>query len=176
MLTPYQNTYWVKPGKFLAGCYPGAPSPELIPARLEALVDTGVSVIISLMEKGEHYSDGTPHTPYDEDFLTLTHNRQINAKWFNFPIPDFGLPETRQMLNILDVIDEAIDQGRTVFLHCWGGKGRTGTVVGCWLARHGDPSPLDTIIQLRKNTENAAQPSPETEEQAYFICTWKKGF
>lgn len=176
MLTPYQNTYWVKQGKFLAGCYPGSPTPDLIPERLEALADVGVSVIISLMEKKECYSDGTPHVPYDEDFLILTHNRQIKAKWFNFPIPDFGLPETRLMLNILDEIDEAIGQDNIVFLHCWGGKGRTGTVVGCWLARHGDPAPLDTINELRKNCENSDQPSPETERQVNFIYNWKKGF
>ena len=24
-----------------------------------------------------------------------------------------------------------------MYLHCWGGVGRTGTVVGCWLVRHG---------------------------------------
>lgn len=26
-----------------------------------------------------------------------------------------------------------------VYLHCWGGIGRTGTIVGCWLARNGFP-------------------------------------
>lgn len=175
MTTPYQNTYWVKPGSLLAGCYPGAPTPDLIPARLEALADAGVSVIISLMESTECYSDGTPHVHYDEDFLLLTHNRQIDAKWLHFPIPDYGVPTPRQILNILDSIDRAIEEGETVFVHCWGGKGRTGTVIGCWLARHGDASPLDTIDALRKNCENAADPSPETEEQADFICNWKKG-
>ena len=48
--------------------------------------------------------------------------------------------------------------------------------AGAWLARHGDASPLDSIERLRKDCENATQPSPETEEQADFICNWKKGF
>ena len=34
-------------------------------------------------------------------------------------------------------VDDALGEGRTVYVHCWGGIGRTGTVVGCWLVRHG---------------------------------------
>ena len=34
-------------------------------------------------------------------------------------------------------IDEAMSAGKAVYVHCWGGVGRTGTVVGCWLVRHG---------------------------------------
>ena len=38
---------------------------------------------------------------------------------------------------ILDAIDVALAQGRTVDVRCWGRIGRTGAVVGCWLVRHG---------------------------------------
>ena len=38
---------------------------------------------------------------------------------------------------ILDAIDVALAQGRTVDVHCWGRIGRTGAAVGCWLVRHG---------------------------------------
>lgn len=31
----------------------------------------------------------------------------------------------------------ALAAGQTVYVHCYGGIGRTGTVVGCWLVRHG---------------------------------------
>ena len=39
--------------------------------------------------------------------------------------------------HILDEIDGAILNGKTVYVHCLGGIGRTGTVVGCYLVRHG---------------------------------------
>ena len=41
------------------------------------------------------------------------------------------------MSDILDAIDAALRDGKTVYVHCWGGVGRTGTVIGCWLVRHG---------------------------------------
>ena len=36
------------------------------------------------------------------------------------------------MVAILDSLDTAIADEHTIYLHCWGGIGRTGTVVGCW--------------------------------------------
>jgi hypothetical protein len=34
---------------------------------------------------------------------------------------------------ILQHIRSELEAGRLVYVHCWGGKGRTGTVIGCWL-------------------------------------------
>ena len=54
------------------------------------------------------------------------------------PIRDLSVPRSPQdMASILDALDEALEGGRNVYVHCWGGVGRTGTVVGCWLVRHG---------------------------------------
>jgi protein-tyrosine phosphatase len=61
-------------------------------------------------------------------------------------------------------------------VHCWGGKGRTGTVVGCWLMRHGKATSGDvlrTIQQLRKDDPTWFEPSPETERQRWMVKTWK---
>jgi protein-tyrosine phosphatase len=35
------------------------------------------------------------------------------------------------MTTILDAIDESMTAGKPVYVHCWGGMGRTGTVIGC---------------------------------------------
>ena len=34
-------------------------------------------------------------------------------------------------------------------MHCWGGVGRTGTTVGCWLVRHGR-SGTEALAELRR--------------------------
>jgi hypothetical protein len=74
-------------------------------------------------------------------------------------IPDFGVPTEEQMVATLDLIDEALAAGDTVYVHCRAGIGRTRTVIGCHRKRHGlDPgSP------------------PETEAQRSFVRDWPEG-
>ena len=82
------------------------------------------------------------------------------------------------MKQILDEIDTAIEHDRPVYLHCWGGRGRTGTVVGCWLVRHGKATgdeALAMIQRLRKNDPTSYMPSPETGKQKSMVTSWRIG-
>jgi hypothetical protein len=59
-----------------------------------------------------------------------------------------------------------------VLVHCWGGKGRTGTVVGCWLIDEehvGFPEVLDRMQELLKGTRKAHHRVPDTDEQAAVL-------
>lgn len=169
---PFENTYWVKPGLFLAGCYPGAPCPTLIEKRLSALLDAGVRTIISLMEDGETYSDGRPFVRYEKDFYAKAAERQLSVVWHNCAVPDFGLPPPEKMRDILNRLTAAMQEEEAVYLHCWGGKGRTGTVVGCWLAENGETEPLAKLSYLRRVCANANEASPETPEQCRMVKMW----
>jgi protein-tyrosine phosphatase len=80
------------------------------------------------------------------------------------PIPDFGVPTEQEMRRILDTIDDALAEGRTVFVHCRGGIGRTGTVIGCYLRRHG--ASVEEAL-------DALGGRPETEEQFAMIRRWR---
>jgi protein-tyrosine phosphatase len=83
------------------------------------------------------------------------------------------------MQTVLDTIDESLKAGRTVYIHCWGGVGRTGTVVGCWLLRHSLADPtnvLDILMKLRRqDRERGPRMSPETAEQQRFVKQWLAG-
>jgi len=64
-----------------------------------------------------------------------------------------------------------------VYVHCWGGVGRTGLVIGCWLSRHcGDGAA--GLIRLRElwrhYAKSANRRSPETKEQERYIIDWKE--
>jgi len=74
------------------------------------------------------------------------------ARRLAHPIVDMGTTTVPHMARILDDVDEARAAGLMVYVHCWGGIGRTGTVVGCWLMRHGldDGDPIGRIAQLRR--------------------------
>jgi hypothetical protein len=78
-------------------------------------------------------------------------------------IRDFSVPTREELTAILDTIDGALAYGRTVFVHCRGGIGRTGTVLGCWLRRHG--ASADEAFA-------ALEGRPETDEQRALIRSW----
>ena len=98
------------------------------------------------------------------------------ARRLAHPIPDMGTPTSGYVMRILDDIDAAIAAGDRVYVHCWGGVGRTGTVIGCWLARHelADGDPIARIAALRTGIAGA-RPSPETPGQVDLVRGWRRG-
>jgi protein-tyrosine phosphatase len=86
-------------------------------------------------------------------------------------------PTTDEMDNILETIDRALEASETVYVHCYGGIGRTGTVVGCYLARHGTPGDkaLELIAHWREGTPDGWRTSPETRDQRAMVLNWPVG-
>jgi protein-tyrosine phosphatase len=84
-----------------------------------------------------------------------------------YAIPDLTCPSPAAMTRILDRIDELLDAGEVVYVHCLAGIGRTGTVVGCYLVRRGmsGADALDTVERLRGAP-------PETPEQVRLVLGW----
>jgi protein-tyrosine phosphatase len=94
------------------------------------------------------------------------------AAYERFAIPDCGVVEDTEYDRILAHIRAELDAGKVVLAHCWGGKGRTGTVIGAWLIDHeglGYPEVLDRMRDLRQGTRKADHPVPDTEEQAAVL-------
>lgn len=173
---PFPRSYWVKNGSLLAGYFPGASNPDTMKQKITALLDCGVSCIINLMEEDECDWNGNPFVPYQQTFFDLASKRDIEVSHLRIPIKDQSVTDINTMKIILDAIDSAHQNGQCVYLHCWGGKGRTGTVVGCWLVRHGmDPeAALKHIVALRYAApdEKAHLPSPENGLQEDFVRNW----
>lgn len=155
---------WVRPGLWLAGPYPFARDDERGRASLRALLDAGVSVFVDLTEAGECPS-------YEAALQAEAIRRGRLVVHHRLPIPDFGVPEDAHMTAILDAIDMALSANRVVYVHCRGGIGRTGTVVGCWLVRHGS----DGEAALRQVAALLGPGSPETDEQRRLIQRWGAG-
>jgi hypothetical protein len=174
---PFENSYWVVPGKFLAGAYPGDLVPEAAEAKLRALVEAGIRYFVDLTSPGERNLFGQLLSPY-QDLLGEIAAGRLKIIYHRLPISDLDVPSRAEMEEILSVIDGAILGEMPVYVHCLGGIGRTGTVVGCWLARHGieqGRAVIDLIQRLRRNEVHALAPSPETARQRRFICGWKEG-
>jgi len=74
---------------------------------------------------------------------------------------------------VLDAIAGDLQIGKTVYVHCWGGIGRTGTVVGCHLVERGrtGQEALETIRALRSSVPDLRL-SPETKAQRQMVINW----
>jgi protein-tyrosine phosphatase len=162
---PLRGAYWVQPGRLLAGPYPGAAAQSRMLERLGAVIAAGVTFFLDLTEAGELRD-------YRLDAQTLAAAKGRRVQHHRMPIRDLGVPTRAQMAATLDVLDGALVGGHVVYVHCMGGIGRTGTVIGCWLVRHGmdGSAALETLTRLRGGDTG----SPETVEQRVMVTGWRE--
>lgn len=174
---PFHGTYWVVQGRLLAGPYPGHPLyQDEMEKRVEELVNLGIRSVINLMREDEVDHEGKRFTPYMELMDRFARQRGSAVHAERHPIRDMGIPESGDMERVLDRIDALHSDGRAVYVHCWGGKGRTGMVIGCYLLRHGMATNNDVLDRLRRLRDAAGLtlPVPETAAQRAFLVNWRR--
>src|SRR5262249_20724959 len=138
--------------------------------KLQRLIKVGVTFFLDLTEEGELI-------PYGNLLEIEAAKLGKRVRHERMPIPDMGVTDKAGMVSILDALDRALQSGEVAYVHCWGGVGRTGTVIGCHLARHGiaGEAGIAQIAEWRRGTPDGKRPSPETEEQRAMICGWIAG-
>ena len=163
---PLPNSYWVLPGRLLAGEYPGGLGPEQTQARLARLLEAGVNSFLDLTQPGEA-------EPYEAVL-------PVSIDYLRKPIRDHGTPAApAQMAEILACLRTALREGRRIYLHCRAGIGRTGMVAGCLLVEQG-LSGQDAFTELNRLWRQSARASqwptvPETPEQIDYVKSWTAG-
>lgn len=173
---PLERCYWVVENQLLAGAYPGNPDPVGHKKRISGLWQAGMRTFINLVEEDETNHAGQAFTRYDDTLRKLAKESNDRVSHLRFPIPDQKNTSSDRMRSILDAIDLSLQSKRPVYVHCFGGMGRTGTVICCWLLRHGLASKdnvLNLLKTLRKaDLQRADWPVPENDLQAQFILNW----
>jgi ADP-ribosylglycohydrolase len=167
---PDENCYWVEPGRLLAGEYPGAKEEDEARRKLKRYITCGVTFFLDLTREDELI----PYSHLLSDPALSCDKRTIHCR---MPIRDVDVPQSpSEMVAILDVVENALKDGHVVYVHCLGGVGRTGTVIGCYLTRKG-LSGAEALRELSDMWRGVAKSkrkplSPETREQREFVRNW----
>ena len=170
---PFPQSFWVHEGFLCAGCYPG----DLVPAerdrKLRGLLDCGIRRVINLMEEDEK-SGGRAFEPYMPLLQALAAESGSTVECLRLSIRDASVPAPSVMRQILDGIDESLSNQIPTYVHCWGGHGRTSTVVGCHVIRHGR-----TAAQAFEQIGHWRSALPKNHDpfegsQRRFIETWSE--
>jgi predicted protein tyrosine phosphatase len=162
------------PGLLCAGQYPGDVSPENRDRKLRGLLDHGIRRVVSLMEQDETSYGGTPFEPYVSRLSQLAAERGLAVECLALPIRDARAPSREGMRQILDLLDDSLARKIATYVHCWGGHGRTSTVVACHLMRGGRTAEqaLAAIAEFRRSLPKSHPPF-ENDQEA-FVRAWSE--
>lgn len=161
---PIENSYEVTRNIY-AGEYPRNKDDESSYAKLKQFESFGITHFIDLTEAGELQ-------PYEPLLYK-------GAKYLRFPIRDVSIPQSiesvRSLVAKIVKVVKANPKSK-VYIHCWGGVGRTGLIVGCLLGelyRQDYDETLKKLEQLFMACPKAAKRhTPETAEQRKFIAKY----
>ena len=175
---PIADSYVVPGSRLVGGEYPGSrpgtPAGQ-VTAKLEAFLDAELSAFIDLTDP----ADGLE--PYAPALRALASQREIEIHYERLTIRDMRVCDGPHMRRVLDAIDAHLAAGRGVYVHCWGGIGRTGMTVGCWLVRQGltgnealaEVARLFRTMSAAKVRNHEQWGSPQTEAQRAFVRSWE---
>ena len=159
---PIENSYRVT-NQIFAGEYPRNKDQESSIVKLQQFESFGTTHFVDLTEEGEL-------EPYDKMLYS-------GASYLRFPIRDRSVPksmdEVRKLVKrIIKIVNN--NSEAKVYIHCWGGVGRTGLIVGCLLGELCELSYDETMAKLEQLflacPKSAKRETPETAEQREFIA------
>lgn len=157
---PLYQSYFID-GNLFAGEYPGDKYGELAEVKLKRMYHFGVRHFVDLTEEGE-LRPYCQLLPQDTSYL-------------RFPIKDVSIPESVDAVHkLIDKLEELTLQDGYTYLHCWGGVGRTGTIVACYKARNMEEPTLEKVLAALRSDfarmpKSVHRKSPETREQIAFV-------
>ncbi|GJJ07759.1 hypothetical protein Clacol_001964 [Clathrus columnatus] len=168
---PIPNSYWATP-LLCASEYPF--SPFHFRPQLDKLLKAGIRTFIDLTEPNELI-------PYESRLRSRARAVGIPDSeqlwYYRFPIRDRSIPSEDDEIipKIMSVLHECELADRKAVVHCRGGIGRTGTIIGCWLVQSGRVPDGDVALQIikilwKKVAKYKRYPnSPETGPQCEFV-------
>ncbi|WP_066628372.1 protein-tyrosine phosphatase family protein [Labilibacter marinus] len=163
-ILPFEHSYWIIPGKLLAGRYPNTQE------DIDALVKLGIKTFVNLTKENETQKDGSAIFNYNERL------KKENATMHRKAVEDASIPTVETMREIAQIIDDSLAQDKPVYFHCVGGVGRTGTVAGSYLMHSkmaNANNVFDIIDYLKRTSPFKEKLSPGRDSQRSFVVNFK---
>ncbi len=161
---PIHNSYLVM-DKVYAGEYPRDFDETKSAEKIKQFDKFGITHFVDLTEEGEL-------RPYTQ----MLSSRMLHIR---FPIKDVSVPDsTESVKELIKRIKEILkaNERNKVYIHCWGGVGRTGVIVGCLLSEQHKYDYEETMRALTQAfsdcPKSAYREVPETNEQREFIAKY----
>ena len=157
-------SYPVEPGIW-AGSHIGTASHEQTVSLIGWLQMQGIQCIIDVSSPDDHLP------AYD----TLLAQHAPGIVCFNYPIRDGFVPSAALMVAILDTVAAYRTQDKNIYIHCWGGVGRTGMVVACWYMRRGmNATGGVRLLNEIRQIAGLKRTSPDFHAQIEFVNHWSE--
>jgi len=162
---PPLDTFWVMPGRLLAGNAVSTQQEWLI-GQVNDLTGKGITCILHVLihdfEDGAKIAEAvhSSGTAMRLQFLHLPARRRLQG-----------------MGEVLSAIDQAIKQGEVVYLSAPGME-QAAAIAACYLVQHGDTGPqaLAKVTQLRQAGFQPWHTYPRTRHWRQLVLRWARNF
>ena len=148
---PIDESNWVIPNKLIAGAYPGFTLDSENTGSLIKLLNCGVNRFVCMQEEydpfakesewrgtGTMYRKNRAIRPYFADVQRILQTKAdhptlktdvVEVAFDHCPIKDCSTVADEIVFDLAKKLVDAIRNGDVIYLHCWGGHGRTGVMV-----------------------------------------------
>jgi hypothetical protein len=187
---PTDESNWVIPGILMAGAYPAAQEDNVHYSIIQSVLSLGISTFICLQAEYEHdpnipefmWRQGYKLRTYIFDALRILKAADIDPTkrlglmckpdkldFRHVPIVDCSTTNDSIVLELAQDICKRLKRGENIYVHCWGGHGRAGTVVSIVLGFLYNLDPHEALKRCQQfhDTRRAplGVPSPQTATQ-----------
>lgn len=190
-----EHANWLIPGRLMLGRYPFV-SPVYCPslsdghAQLRSLLEVGINTFVCLQSElppqdAPWPSQGIAVPGFQGAFqpygAAACEGAEEELRFLHSPIADLGTPGLAELSALVRDLKQRILRDEKIYLHCWGGRGRSGVVGACLLGALDDTlSPQEALDAVQRGYSlrasrldvGALSRSPQTPEQRDFVLRW----